>query len=365
MKKVKVRYSIVLFSTYLLWFSVFLFIGCAKDNYTIADFASTEKIDAHIHINTEKPFFLQQAQEDNFRVLSINTDVYYYPPIEKQQELALLQRENFPKQVQYATTFSLKRWDLPQWQEETIDYLAGSIKHGAIAVKVWKNIGMEFKDKDSNFVMIDHVQFDPIFDFLSNRNISVVGHIGEPKNCWLPIEQMTVNNDKDYFSKHPQYHMYLHPEYPSYDSLIGARDDMLEKHPQLRFIGCHLGSLEWNLDELAKRFETYPNFAVDLADRICHLQYQSRDDIDRVRNFLIKYQDRIIYGSDLNTDGTDNPEELKKRMHKKWLRAWQYFITDDKMIVPEVDGAFNGLALPKQVIDKIFSRNAENWYPGI
>lgn len=46
---------------------------------------------------------------------------------------------------------------------------------------------------------------------------------------------------------------------------INARDHMLEKHPALKFIGAHLGSLEWSLEELSKRLDRFPNMALDLA----------------------------------------------------------------------------------------------------
>ena len=40
---------------------------------------------------------------------------------------------------------------------------------------------------------------------------------------------MTVNNDRDYFKNNPQYHMFLHPEYPSYDDQINAREPRSSK----------------------------------------------------------------------------------------------------------------------------------------
>ena len=43
---------------------------------------------------------------------------------------------------------------------------------------------------------------------------------------------------------------------------------MLEKNPELIFIGAHMGSLEWSVDELAKRLDKFPNMSVDMAARI-------------------------------------------------------------------------------------------------
>lgn len=72
----------------------------------------------------------------------------------------------------------------------------------------------------------------------------LVFQIAEPKNCWFPVEKMTFNSDMSYFKAHPNYHMYLHSDYPSYEKLIEARDKMIAKHPSLKIIGCHLGSFE-------------------------------------------------------------------------------------------------------------------------
>lgn len=342
-----------------------LFWGCERDHYLMEDYNRIEKIDAHVHINTANPAFLNVARKNNFRVLSINVDVPYYPSIQNQLTFVLNQKKKFGQQIAFATTFVLDGWNENDWLKKTIAYLQASLDKGAIAVKVWKNIGMDFKDRDSSFVMIDNLQFDPVFNFLAKKKIPVVGHIGEPKNCWLPIEEMTVNNDKEYFKEHKQYHMYLHPEYPSYQELINSRDHMLEKHPDLRFIGCHLGSIEWSIKELGKHFDKYPNFAVDLAARMGHLQYQSQKNREAVREFLIKYMDRIIYGSDLNTDGKEDPSFFGEKMRSQWMNDWKYLATDEIMKVPEVDGDFRALRLPKEVIDKIFRKNAEKWYPGL
>jgi hypothetical protein len=42
--------------------------------YGMEDFESVKKFDIHIHINTEEPFFIEQAQADNFQFLDIVDD---------------------------------------------------------------------------------------------------------------------------------------------------------------------------------------------------------------------------------------------------------------------------------------------------
>jgi predicted TIM-barrel fold metal-dependent hydrolase len=213
--------------------------------------------------------------------------------------------------------------------------------------------------------MIDNPKFDSIINFISQNKITLIGHLGEPKNCWQPLEKMDVLNNKNYYKEHPQYHMYLHPEYPSYEQHIAARDRMLAKHPSLTFVGAHLGSLEWSVDELAARLDKFPNMAVDMAARIPHFQVQSVTDWQKVHDFFIKYQDRLIYATDMAIDAKRTPAEVKKRARETWLRDWKYFTSDETMTVPSVEGAFKGLKLPRAVVDKIYRENAKKWLPGV
>lgn len=341
--------------------------------YTSEDFKKVRKIDAHVHMNESiDTVFIEQAEEDNFRMLTINLFEFSGPPVENQQDFSLALIKKYPGRISYASAFSLKNFNSNSWQTEVIDYLKNSFSKGAVAVKVWKNIGMELKDSEGHLVFIDDPKFDPVLDFLAKNNIPLIGHLGEHKNSWLPLDKMTVKGNRDYARAHPQEHMYLHPERPSYEEYIRVRDHMLEKHPDLKFIGAHLGSLEWSVDELAKRLDKFPNMAVDMAERISHLQFQALTNWQKVHDFFIKYQDRLLYGTDMRNGAMDivnnnitTPEGLKKHAHEVWLRHWRFFTTDDLMRVPKVDGAFKGLKLPKEVVDKIYYRNALQWIPGI
>lgn len=329
------------------------------------EFRSVVKYDTHVHINVQDSIFMNQAVKDNFRLLTVNVNPSYYPSVEDQQRIALQLIKDYPKHLAYATTFEVATFGNEEWQLQTLSYLENSFNNGAIAVKVWKNIGMELRDKDGNFVMIDDSRFEPILDFIEEHDVTLIGHLGEPKNAWLPIENMTITGDKRYFAKNPQYHMYLHKEYPSYEEQINARDRMLKNHPNLKFVGAHLGSLEWSVDELANHLDKFPNVAVDMAARVSHLQFQSMDHWQKVHDFIIEYQDRLIYGTDLSVESTANPEELKQRMNERWLSDWKFFVTEEDMTVSAFGGSFKGLKLPREVVDKIYRKNAEKWFPGM
>jgi predicted TIM-barrel fold metal-dependent hydrolase len=225
------------------------------------------------------------------------------------------------------------------------------------------------KDPDGRYVMADDPRLDPVFSALAKQGRTLVAHLGEPRNCWLPLDKMTVEGDRSYFAGHPEYHGLLHPEIPDYASQVAARDRMLERHPTLKVVGCHLGSLEYDVDELAKRLDRYPNLAVDLAARLVHLQIQPRD---KVRAFLLKYQDRILYGTDLEFGrGSDaasaDPGARLARLAKTYESDAAWLATDQEVAADNARAGFKsrGVALPGQVLRKIYFENARKWYPGI
>jgi predicted TIM-barrel fold metal-dependent hydrolase len=348
----------------------FLIQGCSStkretdsgDFYTTEDFKVIDKIDAHVHINTRDSSFIAQGKEDKFNLLTINwDDVNEPPPMEVQQQYAVFLKNKYPQQVAYATTISIKQFNDDDWLNRTLSDIDSSITKGAKAVKIYKVIGMTLRDKQNKLVMIDDPRFDTLFNYLEQHNIPVVGHLGEPRNCWLPVDKMTVKGDRSYFTQHPEYHMYLHPELPSYEDQIKARDNMLARHPGLKFVGAHLGSLEWNVDSLAARLDRFPNMAVDMAARIVHLELQARDNWQKVHGFLLKYNDRLLYATDLMVAETSNPEETRKDTHETWVNDWKFFTSDEKMTSGQFDGTLNGLKLPKEVINNIYYNNARKW----
>ena len=338
-----------------------LISSCGNDYYSADDFTSVRKIDTHVHLNSENAALTDLAREDNFFLLTINVDAPR-ANIEDQRRFALHQIKQSPDRVKFLSTFSMKNWDSAEWAPLTIEHLKSTFAEGALGIKIWKNIGMVQKDSTGKFIMIDNPKFDPVIQYVIDQDKTVLGHLGEPKNCWLPLDQMTVNNDRNYFKNHPEYHMFLHPDYPSYEYQINARDRFLERHPDMRFVGAHLGSLEWDVDELAKRLDKFSNMAVDMAARIGHLQFQTIKDREKIRNFFIKYQDRLIYATDSGISSESDPESSKKNLHKRWLADWKYFVTDETLTADEVNGTFPGLKLPKEVVDKIYRLNATHWF---
>ena len=306
---------------------------------------------------------IKQAAKDGFKLLTINTDYPAFPPIEEQLEVAKSHIQSYPEQFAFASTFHMSGWDEPDWQEKTIQHLDSTFDEGAVAVKIWKNIGMDFRDKDSNLVMIDNPKFDTIFEHLKNKSIVLFGHQGEPKDCWLSFDEMMVKEVGEYFKEFPEYYMYAQPEMPSYEEQMNARNKMLEKNKDIVFAGAHLASLEWSVDRLAKFLDRFPNTVVDLAARMAYVKVQTIIDREKVRQFFIKYRDRILYATDLVQDPGVESDVLKNILHDTWVNDWKFLATDSIITEPDLENSFKGLQLPKDVIDKVYKQNAEKTFP--
>jgi hypothetical protein len=331
--------------------------------YTMADFDKVTKIDAHVHLHNADPAFIDAARKLRFKVLTINVDYPDFPPLDDQQRVAIALRQAAPADVAWAVSFSSETSDQPGWLAATERRIDAGLKAGAIGVKVWKNIGMSIRKPDGTLVMIDDARFSPLFSWLARRGIPLLGHQGEPHNCWLPLDKMTVNNDREYFAHHPQYHMALHPEMPSWEDQMAARDRMVAAHPKLKFIGMHMASLERDVDELAAFLDRFPLAKVDLAARIGQLQYQSQQDREKVRRFMIKYQDRLMYGTDVSQPPQQSGAELLREVEPVWRMHWRYFNTEESFKVDDLDQPVQGLGLPRAVVDKLYHLNAERSFP--
>lgn len=342
-----------------------------ESRVTLEELQSMPKCDTHAHIRgplaKSEGQFVALLKKHNLKWLDICVVGTEWKKLQQKIVLAERFHKDYPENVSWATSFDLENWGSGNWRQASLETVRQGFALGAVAVKVWKEIGMVLKDPDGHYVMIDDKRFDPIFELIQKQGKTLVAHIGEPRNCWLPLEDMTVEGDRNYYREHPQYHAFLHPEIPGYWDQIKARDNVLERHPQLRVVGCHLGSLEFDVDELAKRLDKYPNFAVDMAARIVHFQVQ---DQKKVRAFILKYQDRLLYATDnevgVGEGESDVPAQLTQ-LEAVYLRDYRYFATDQNIEVPQVKAGFRvrGLALPRGVLRKIYFENARKWYPGI
>jgi predicted TIM-barrel fold metal-dependent hydrolase len=254
------------------------------------------------------------------------------------------------------TSFDPYSFNRPDYAQNVIRGLNGDFAAGAIAVKLWKNVGMEIKDPKGQYLMPDDPVFKPIYQDIAAHNKTLVAHVADPDSGWQPPNP--ASPDYEYYRDHPSAYMYGKQGVPSKEAILRARDHVLEQNPNLRVVGAHLGSMESNFEELGRHLDKYPNFAVDIAARMPYLEMQPRD---KMIAFITKYQDRLIYGTDLGFSAGST--ETARELESSYANDWRFFATSDTL---EYKGRpVQGLGLPDGVLRKIYHDNAVKWFPGI
>jgi len=323
-------------------------------------FAAMEPVDTHVHAFKSDPAFTDLLARLQLHVLDIcvadTQGIYNDLATEVARAKGFV--ESSTGHARLCVTFNPFTFQQKDFAQNTVKRLQQAFADGAIAVKIWKNIGMELKTADGKYVMPDDPAFAPIYRAIAAENKTLVAHVAEPSSCWQPPNPDSP--DYDYYRENPEWYMYLHPDHPRKEVILAARDHLLEQNPKLRVVGAHLGSMETDVDEIARHFDRYPNFAVDTAARMEYLMIQPRE---KVRNFLIKYQDRVVYGTDLEFLANESTAEALKDWQDTYARDWKFLATDQMLQLRGRE--IEGLNLPEPVLRRLFHDNAVRWIPGI
>jgi len=323
--------------------------------------AALEPVDTHTHVaKGDRGFYamLDGLHMHILDILVVDDHDPYRKHLTPQREDAQKAIEASRGHMRLCTTFDPFQFNNADFAASAIQGLDQDFANGAIAVKIWKNIGMELKDKNGRYVLADNPALEPIYRDIQRHNRTLVAHQAEPDEAWQAPNPNGL--DYSYYKENPTWYMHDKPEAPTKQQILDARDHLLELNPKLRVVGAHLGSMEDNLDGLGQRLDRYPNFAVDTAARVVHLVVMPSD---KVRAFILKYQDRIVYGTDLEFRKDQASENAVKEWEDQYAQDWRYFSTRDTF---EYDGhKTQGLGLPPEVLRKLYHANAAHWFPGI
>lgn len=253
-----------------------------------------------------------------------------------------------PKRLVVFTNMDFDAIDDPLWQGRMLRQLEEDVKKGASGLKIYKSLGMFTQDSKGNRIHIDDPRLDPIWDKCGALGIPVLIHSADPRQFWQPIDE---NNERWLELK-------LHPgrrhdsDPVSWETIIEEQHNMFKKHPKTKFINAHLGWYGSDLQKLGELMDQLPNMYTEIGAVIAELGRQPRT----ARAFLIKYQDRVLFGKDSWV-----PEEYATYFrvletadeyfpyHKRYHAFWRMY----------------GLDLPDDVLKKIYYKNALKIIPNI
>jgi len=331
------------------------------DEQSLKSFAAIHPIDVHVHVFKTDPAFQAMLERLNLKLMDIlvmDDTLSYRKQLQPQIDDALALARSGHGHIVWCTTFDPYKFENPSFTADAIQQIDRNFAEGAVAVKIWKNIGMEIRDRSGKYIMADDEKFQPIYRDIAAHGKTLMTHQAEPNVAWGPSDPSDPS--WSYYQENPQWYVGDKPGFPTKRMILDARDRMLEKNPKLRVVGVHLGSMERSLDEIARHLDQYPNFAIDTAGRMEYLMLMPRE---QLRNFLIKYQDRILYGTDLDLLATANIAETVSEWQATYARDWEFLATGDSM---KMEGKqVLGLSLPGPVLEKILRDNAKRWIPGL
>ncbi len=219
-------------------------------------------------------------------------------------------------------------------------------ERGAHGLKVWKSFGLHVRDQQGCRVNVDDGRLDPIWQAAGELGMPVVIHVADPVAFFDPIDE--CNERWEELGNHPDW-AFTSPPFPPFLHILDGLFHLIKRHPNTTFIGAHVGCYAENLGWVAEMLDACPNYYVDISARLGELGRQPYT----ARKFLMEYQDRILFGSDMG------PEPQEYRLYYRFLETDDEYFNYNTGDVPAQGRWFvHGVYLPEEVLKKIYRGNA-------
>jgi len=286
-------------------------------------------IDAHNHLLAARhaPIWLKAARH-------YGIDLFWtMGPLE---EMVIVQRE-YPGKFHFIA--------VPNWRAALFDY-----DDWMRRIEAFYNIGSRIiKFHMAPATMAGrNVSFDspPVRKIMADaraRGMILMSHVGDPE-IWYRGKYAT--DVKKYGLRDRHYEMWEHT---------------LESFRDWPWIGAHLGGNPEDLIRVQSLLDRFPNLYLDSsATRWIVREISSRR--EQAREFMIRNQDRILFGSDQVSEDNRDFDFLASRWwcHRKLWETAHIGCTPiiDPDLPADQQPLLRGLALPDEVLQKLYHDNA-------
>lgn len=188
--------------------------------------------------------------------------------------------------------FDYAGYDKPGYGPDAVKELERCVRNGAKGVGEVMFKGKGVTPGSNRTIMLpDDPRLDPLFEKCADLKIPVNLHISEDK--WM-YEKMDSTNDG--LMNASEWEVKIENGAKTHEEMLQRLENTLKRHPRTTFIAAHLANCCADLSVLGSYFDKYPNLYADISARFGEIAPIPR----YVHDFIEKYQDRFVYGTDMS-----------------------------------------------------------------
>lgn len=238
------------------------------------------------------------------------------------------------------------------WGQRLAASLHDSIRRGAAGLKVWKDLGLRLRDEKDQLFFLDDDRLEPVWEAVAEARAPVLVHTADPVAFFRPLDER--NERAEELLAHPDWH-FSDNKFPPFERLLDAMETTIANHADVTFIGAHVGCYAENLTWVDRMLSTYPNFNIDIAQRIAELGRQPRAS----RKLFLKHPTRVLLGTDAFPPRRDD-----YAVYSRFLTTEdEHFPYSDKTPPETGRWAISAVNLPADVLSSILAKNARRLIP--
>ncbi len=201
---------------------------------------------------------------------------------------------------------------------------------------------------------LDGDYYGEFFARAEQRGAALLWHVADPEEFWDPQKapKWAVEND-----------WACGPDDVPKEQLYAEVEQVLQRHPNLRVILAHFYFLSADLPRAERFLQAHPNVKIDLAPGVEFLFNLSRDP-GRSREFFLAHQDRIVFGTDIDSRSTPAQAAARADLVRRFLETDRTFTIPgeaDELLEAGGQNEVHGLDLPEDALAKIYSGNFESF----
>jgi hypothetical protein len=175
----------------------------------------------------------------------------------------------------------------------------------------------------------------------------IVWHVNDPEEFWDPDTIPGWAKERNWG---------YGPQDVQKEQLYAEVDEVLARHPALKIVFAHFYFLSADLPRAGRFLDEHPTVCLDLAPGVEMLYNISRDP-EAGREFFTRYADRIVFGTDIQSQLTVDEARIRAGIVFRWLESDDTFRIPEEadfLLGPPEDGVVRGMSLPDDVLGKIY-----------